>query len=258
MVPEEYGNTSASDDLRAFSYIRERWEPQPGDADYMQLADLRLALERFRTESEICVLDYGCGGSPYQALFPNADFRRADYGYGDSLDYVIGSNGRIEEKDATFDVVFSTQVAEHVASPRNYFEECFRLLRPGGRFICSTHGSYIDHGCPHDFQRWTAEGLSRDLRASGFEIDQMLKLTTGPRALIYLFDRFQNWLALSRTIPFGFALWVIRRLMQRFRPTVHSQCDRHFAVHRVVEDGIGQPEHSLYVVLLAVAVRPQQ
>jgi len=41
-----------------------------------------------------------------------------------------------------FDLVISTEVVEHLYSPRPYVAGCFKALRPGGRFICSTpyHG----------------------------------------------------------------------------------------------------------------------
>jgi SAM-dependent methyltransferase len=44
--------------------------------------------------------------------------------------------------EAPFDIVVSTEVVEHLYSPREYAQGCFRALRPGGRFICTTpyHG----------------------------------------------------------------------------------------------------------------------
>lgn len=41
-----------------------------------------------------------------------------------------------------FDIVVSTEVVEHLYSPREYARGCFQALRPGGRFICTTpyHG----------------------------------------------------------------------------------------------------------------------
>jgi 2-polyprenyl-3-methyl-5-hydroxy-6-metoxy-1,4-benzoquinol methylase len=41
-----------------------------------------------------------------------------------------------------FDLVVSTEVVEHLYSPRAYAKGCFEALKPGGRFICTTpyHG----------------------------------------------------------------------------------------------------------------------
>lgn len=43
---------------------------------------------------------------------------------------------------APFDIVVSTEVVEHLYAPRPYIAGCWRALRAGGRFICSTpyHG----------------------------------------------------------------------------------------------------------------------
>ena len=68
-------------------YVRQRWAPRAGDASYLHLSDLKLALERFGSLDNLRVLDYGCGGSPYRGLFPHADFRRADVGAARDLDY---------------------------------------------------------------------------------------------------------------------------------------------------------------------------
>jgi len=44
--------------------------------------------------------------------------------------------------ESPFDIVVSTEVVEHLYSPRRYARGCFKALRPGGRFICTTpyHG----------------------------------------------------------------------------------------------------------------------
>jgi 2-polyprenyl-3-methyl-5-hydroxy-6-metoxy-1,4-benzoquinol methylase len=43
-----------------------------------------------------------------------------------------------------FDLVVSTEVVEHLYSPRKYARGCFDALKPGGRFICTTpyHGYF--------------------------------------------------------------------------------------------------------------------
>jgi SAM-dependent methyltransferase len=231
-------------------YLRKRLEPMAGDPDYLHLADLLEALEPHRTEETISILDYGCGGSPYRSLFPNAVYKRADFGAMADLDYVIGNDSRISESDESFDMVLSTQVAEHVMDPAGYFAECFRLLKPGGRLICSTHGAYPDHGCPYDFQRWTANGLTRDLEQAGFTIEKVLKLTTNGRALMYMIQKFSGWFE----SPSGFSaplFRIFRSIMHRSPSAWHRLSDRAFATQRVVE--ASEIGNEFYIGLLIAA-----
>jgi SAM-dependent methyltransferase len=232
-------------------YLRQRLQPRPGDADYIHLADLRYALRMIQSWQKLAVLDYGCGGSPYQSLFPNADYKRADFEAMSGLDYVIGNDSRVDEADATFDLILSTQVAEHVSSPSGYFAECYRLLKPGGRLICTTHGTYPDHGCPYDFQRWTADGLRRDLTSVGFSVIEMKKLTTNARALMYFMQRFSGWFDAPSGGLFSPLLRVYRSYLHRRPKGWHKLADKLFSANRVVDamtDG-----HDLYVGLMAVA-----
>jgi ubiquinone/menaquinone biosynthesis C-methylase UbiE len=47
-------------------------------------------------------------------------------------------------KDESFDVVLSLATIEHVISPENYLEECFRVLRRGGKLGFFIHKPFID------------------------------------------------------------------------------------------------------------------
>lgn len=233
--------------------LRRRSAPRPGDRDYLHLSDLRLAMERLRSDQPLDILDYGAGGSPYRPLFPNARYRRADFPSeraGD-VDYVLDDLGRVDERDGTFDLILSTQVAEHVEDPARYFAECHRLLKPGGALYCTTHGAFEDHGCPYDFQRWTADGLRRDLERAGFTVVRLEKHTTGPRALLFQIDSHLGLLAASRRTAMGLAFWLVRRFVERFRARIHAQCDRHMAAHRVVDEALSRD--TLYIGVAALA-----
>ena len=232
-------------------YVRQRLEPRPGDPDYIHLSDLMVALGEYRSDEPISVLDYGCGGSPYRSLFPNADYKRADFGEMTGLDYVIGDDSRVAEKDGRFDLVLSTQVAEHVSHPAIYFAECSRLLKTGGVVICTTHGTYPEHGCPYDFQRWTADGLKRDLRNAGFEIEKCSKLTTNARAMMYMIQRFSGWFDSASAGAWSLPLRVYRSGLHRYPGVWHRAADRLFAGNAVVDSGEGG--HEFYVGLLVVA-----
>jgi SAM-dependent methyltransferase len=237
------------------NYLRERISPHPKDHLYLCLSDLLLALEKVRSDKPQQILDYGCGGSPYRFLFPNAEYKRADYLQTDAydLDYALNEDSRVSERDESFDLILSTQVAEHVKSPQTYFSECYRLLKPQGRLICSTHGYFPDHGCPYDFQRWTSEGLVRDLTNVGFEIGEIYKLTTGSRAFFSIFDVSLSSLRLPRSTITGVSFLAAIKIFSFFRPTIYRQLDRLRESERVVIDN--ENKHTFYIGLMAVGTK---
>lgn len=61
--------------------------------------------------------------------------------------------------DASFDVVFSSDVFEHIDRPWLAAAEIARILRPGGVAITHTLFSWRNHPCPIDYWRYSADCL---------------------------------------------------------------------------------------------------
>lgn len=237
-------------------YNRERIRPSPGDEFYIHLSDLLMGLNQLTIRTGLTVLDYGAGGSPYRPLFQESDYRRADVLATTECEYLIASDGTIPERAATFDFILSSQVLEHVSDPAVYLSECHRLLKPGGMLLLTTHGTFEDHGCPYDFQRWTADGLRRDLGQAGFQITQLSKVTTGLRAVAFLVERYlYTTISLPRTTIFGFSMWLCRKLVSRYRRQFHVSMDRNGEHCRVVPAAPSSGAN-IYLCLLAFARRP--
>ena len=119
------------------------------------------------------VLDYGCADAPYRRLFPpSVDYVGADLPGNPVASVEIGADGTVPVASESFDAVLSTQVLEHVEDPDLYLGECWRVLRPGGRMLLSTHGIMVHHPDPVDYWRWTCEGLRRVVSSAGFEVER--------------------------------------------------------------------------------------
>lgn len=231
--------------------LDDRLNPQPGAKLYLHLSDLRLGLGKVATDASLRLLDFGCGGSPYRKLFPNADYKRADLAGMSEVDFIIEPGKPLNAPDASFDLVLSTQVFEHVEDPAMYLRECQRLLKPEGKLILTTHGTFPDHGAPWDFQRWTPHGLARDVKTAGFEIDTIWRLTSGPRALLQLWELNMEHLRCDNS-RFGYLFRALRWITRRQRVRFHTWVDYKMGDCRLA-DGADNLTHRLYLGLLIVA-----
>ena len=148
--------------------------------DYWVLRHIRAGLLEFldRHGGELSgkrCLDYGAGDSPYAPHFAAANiaFVRADIRPSDASVIKIAEDGSLDLPDASFDAVVSTQVLEHVGDAGRYLAEARRILRPGGLFYCSTHGTFILHRVPTDYHRWTVDGLKLEVERAGFDVEHV-------------------------------------------------------------------------------------
>lgn len=234
-------------------YVRERISPKPGDIFYLHLSDLLIALQEHATDSSIRILDYGCGCSPYESLFPNAEYLRADIQGTPNINYEISSSGTVNAPSQSFDLVLSTQVLEHCPDTAVYLGECKRVLAPGGKLLLSTHGLFEEHGFPHDYYRWTEDGLRQVLSNSGFRVKSITRLTLGPRAGMLLMQRAVTMVRTPQNSNLIRYSWgVLRRLLLAQRHLWHPLLDKGFPEYRKSDDR-QLPSSSFYIALIVNA-----
>ncbi len=132
-------------------------------------------------------------------------------------DLTLTSDARVPAGDESFDAVLSTQVLEHVADPGLYLAECFRVLRPGGRMLLSTHGVFVYHPDPVDLWRWTCEGLRRQVEFAGFQIETFEGIV-GPVATGIQMSQDVVYWHLPRALRpvFALVLQTLIRVIDRF------------------------------------------
>lgn len=199
----------------------DRLHPTCSHSRYVILTALRREMERIVAEDlppveHMVVLDYGCGNMPYRPLFGSHTYIGADLPGNELATATIDATGRVHRADASCDAVVSTQALEHVHLPSAYLSECFRLLKPGGRLILSTHGYWIYHPDPNDYWRWTGEGLRKIVRDAGFEVRRVSALVGLPGAAVQLLQDAVAW-RVPRPLrgAFSFVMQQMIRLVDR-------------------------------------------
>lgn len=175
-VNHDYVQRPEAGAARGFDWP-DRLYPPKSSRIHHHLVSLRQALEaaigeHVASHGSPVVLDYGCGEAPYRRLFEGlgARYLGFDLAGNAAADGVIAATGHLEREPESVDAVLSSQVLEHVPDPDLYLSESYRVLRPGGVLLLSTHGVWRYHPDPVDYWRWTGAGLRRTLRRPGFEV----------------------------------------------------------------------------------------
>jgi SAM-dependent methyltransferase len=205
---------NSSQILAEQNYIRARCNPAFRDLNFLCLTDLREIVQKTAPKMGGKLFDYGCGGAPYQGYFTScSDYIRADVLPATNVDRVLQLDGLTAEPSEHYNAILSSQVLEHVPDAGGYVRECSRILKTGGMILLTTHGMFPEHKCPHDYYRWTSEGVEKLLQSHGFEVLESTKLTCGVRGgiqlLHYIVEQFRHH-------PPSFAQWVLRILRKAY------------------------------------------
>jgi SAM-dependent methyltransferase len=200
MLREHYAATAAEHLIRLFHEATWTWAgPQLAGAD---------------------VLDFGCGAGEGTASMARhagsiLGVDVADDAVRYAQEHNAGPNIRYEtirdavaRPDASFDVVCSFQVLEHVEDPDAYLAEARRLLRPGGRLLLATpdrRTRLLRWQRPWNrwhLREWEPAGLARLLERH-FDAVEVLTMTGDPEVLAPELRRTRRlkWLTLPLTLP---------------------------------------------------------
>jgi SAM-dependent methyltransferase len=253
VVPFDKREDKLMEGLAEREYLRQRLQPTPGDPLYLTLSDLLCGIRALVPCNASRVLDYGSGGSPYRPLFEHCIYHRADLS-GENLDFEFGPDARLPPSVGGYDLVLSTQVLEHVEEPATYLRECYRVLRPDGRLLITTHGIFEEHGCPHDYWRWTTFGLQKIIETAGLKVEAIKKITTGPRAAVFLAEQqFEN-LQSNQGGLYGRLLSLGIQAIQRIGPRrLHIVSDVAFRKNRVVD--AKEAGHASFIGIAILAIK---
>jgi len=126
------------------------------------------------------VMDLGCGRGDSVDLFrrfrPEVDWVGVDIATSFEVEqrqrtdarFVTYDGSTLPFKDASFDVVYSHQVLEHVRDPLTHLGEIRRVLRHGGAFIGST--SQLEPYHSRSYWNYTVFGFSELVAEAGLEL----------------------------------------------------------------------------------------
>jgi SAM-dependent methyltransferase len=127
------------------------------------------------------LLDVGCGCKPYYDIFEpyvseyigverGTTFAKTASSTNARGPDVIYESDCMPFDDASFDTILCIQVLEHTPAPQPLLDDIARVLKPRGLLILCAPFSFRMHEEPHDYFRYTPNGLHVMCEAAGLSV----------------------------------------------------------------------------------------
>ncbi|SEN92041.1 2-polyprenyl-3-methyl-5-hydroxy-6-metoxy-1,4-benzoquinol methylase [bacterium A37T11] len=181
------------------------------------------------------LIDFGCGNMPYkEKIDPKVgQYLGVDLAINPVADHFIDYDSKTSLPNQVADIILSNQVLEHVDSPDGYLQEAWRILKPGGSMIISTHGYWLYHPTPNDYWRWTSAGLRKTIENANFEVMEFYGIMGLAASGIQLFqDSIINKLPKFLIPPIALVMQFMVRVFDKLH--TQKQRDRDAAIYVIL------------------------
>ena len=166
------------------------------------------------------LLDLGCGEKPFAVIYNKV----AESSVGLEVETTLHNQSQVDcfydgenipFKQEEFDVVFSTEVMEHVQNPEKYLDEIYRVLTKDGIAVITVPFFVPLHEKPHDYYRYTEYGLRHLIAKSNFELQKLVVFGDyiGVMISLLIIPHLKLWNILSKK-------WRVKLLRTIFNPFV--------------------------------------
>lgn len=187
---------------------------------YLQLSAISEDIESHAHFAKGRLLDIGAGKAPYKPFFSKFITEYVTFDSASTPECpvdIVGDAQKMPVKGNSFDTVFSSQTLEHIPYPQKVIDEIYRVLKPGGVCILTTHMANPLHGMPHDYFRFTKQAF-RFVLFKDFEVITIKEnggaLLSIAQFIVWGFSySLPKWLSLPIIIPVN---WLAKRLDKRF------------------------------------------
>lgn len=148
------------------------------------------------------VLDTGGKHSPYKKFIRANKYEVLDIMSDHDPDYVTDVHDMKIIKNNTFDSILATELLEHCYNPQKVLDEFYRVLKKKGVVLLSVPFFFPFHPDPHDYYRYTEEGLFYLFR----KFKKVKVIRFGSRAAFF-------WEMMTWVLPF---MKIFNKLLVRF------------------------------------------
>ena len=132
------------------------WQnPKLTDDIYLHFSEVLKKIEYYAPRFKGEILDIGAGKSPYRKFFNVDKYIKLDNFDYPGIDIKADITKKIPLKSNSVDNVVCFQVLEHIKKPEKVVNEIYRVLKPGGFCLLTTHMAAPLHGIPYDYYRFT-------------------------------------------------------------------------------------------------------
>jgi 2-polyprenyl-3-methyl-5-hydroxy-6-metoxy-1,4-benzoquinol methylase len=103
----------------------------------------QIALEHVKNGNGLTALDVGCREGMQSEWLKSKNYTVTSVDIEKIYDHaiIIDANKTLPFENSSFDLIWCSEVIEHLINPKLFEQEALRLLRPGGRLIITTPNS---------------------------------------------------------------------------------------------------------------------
>jgi SAM-dependent methyltransferase len=160
--------------------VNKNFNPGITHPNYLMRKRLIQAIKEISPMVKGKVMDLGCGSKPYRNLFTcdeyiGVDFENPGHPHLNEQIDVFYDGKHLPFDNDSFDVIFSSEVFEHVFNLHELLLEIRRVLKPGGKLIFTCPFAFPEHEQPNDFARYTSFAIHELMRNINFTVVQLIK-----------------------------------------------------------------------------------